>query len=87
MLGLRADAPTNRLYLDPDLPDWLPDVTLRGLTVGKALLGDLIVDKATLDLRFWREGDRTRWEILAQEGALTVQEEPWQPWLVERPER
>jgi glycogen debranching enzyme len=82
MLGLQADAPHDRLYVDPHLPAWLPDVTLRGLAVGKSLLGDLIVDKAKLDLRFWREGERTRWEVLAQEGELTVEERPWQPWPV-----
>jgi len=82
MLGLQADAPRERLYVDPHLPAWLPDVTLRGLAVGKSLLGDLIVDKARLDLRFWREGERTRWEVLAQEGELTVEERPWQPWPV-----
>lgn len=85
LLGLQADAPNDHLYVDPHLPAWLPDVTLRGLTVGKAMLGDLTIDKATLDLRFWREGERTRWEILGQEGNLTVQEKPWQPWLVEEP--
>src|SRR5205823_488166 len=34
ILGVNADAPNNRLTVDPDLPDWLPDVTLRGLKVG-----------------------------------------------------
>ena len=50
ILGLRADAPPGRLYVDPTLPRWLPDVTLRGLKVGGR----------RLTLRFWREGDRSR---------------------------
>jgi hypothetical protein len=83
LLGLQADAPNSRLYVDPELPAWLPDVTLRGITVGKAMLGDLTVGKATVDLRFWREGERTRWEVLAQEGELTIQQKPWIPWLLE----
>jgi hypothetical protein len=83
LLGLQADAPNDRLYVDPELPAWLPDVTLRGLTVGKAMLGDLTVGKATVDLRFWREDERTRWEVLAQEGELTVQQKSWLPWLLE----
>jgi glycogen debranching enzyme len=83
LLGLQADAPNGRLYVDPELPAWLPDVTLRGLTVGKAMLGDLTVGKATVDLRFWREDERTRWEVLAQEGELTVQQKSWLPWLLE----
>ncbi len=73
MLGLQADAPNGRLYVDPQLPAWLPDVTLRGLKIGR--------DR--LDLRFWREGDRTRWEIVQQAGGIAVEERPWQPWRVE----
>ncbi|MDP8924375.1 MAG: amylo-alpha-1,6-glucosidase [Chloroflexota bacterium] len=83
LLGLQADAPNGRLFVDPELPAWLPDVTLRGVTVGKAMLGDLTAAKATLDLRFWREGERTRWEILAQEGEGTVEQKPWRPWVLE----
>jgi glycogen debranching enzyme len=46
ILGLHADAPNGRLYVDPALPAWLPELTLRGLAVGKA----------KVDLRFWLEG-------------------------------
>jgi glycogen debranching enzyme len=73
ILGLQADAPHHRLFIDPQLPRWLPEVTLRRLTVGQA----------RLDLRCWREGDRTRWEASVPQGELTVQEQPWAPW---RPE-
>jgi glycogen debranching enzyme len=83
LLGLQADAPNGRLYVDPALPAWLPDVTLRGIAVGKAMLGDLTVAKATVDLRFWREGEHSRWEVLAQEGELTVEQRSWQPWRLE----
>ena len=72
MLCLQADAPNNRVYVDPALPAWLPDIALRRVKVGQS----------QLDLRFWREGDRTRWEILAQEGDITVQQRHWQPWSV-----
>lgn len=67
ILGLQADAPNGRLYVDPRLPRWLPDVTLRGLTVGSA----------KLDLRFWREEERTRWNAEALEGDIQVEERPW----------
>jgi glycogen debranching enzyme len=70
MLGLAADAPRGRLRVDPALPTWLPDVTLHGLRVGRA----------KLDLRFWREGERTRWEATPREGQIDVSEEPWRPW-------
>jgi hypothetical protein len=35
ILGMVPDAANGRLYVDPVLPHWLPDVTLRGLCVGK----------------------------------------------------
>ncbi|MBX3236714.1 MAG: amylo-alpha-1,6-glucosidase [Nitrospiraceae bacterium] len=63
ILGLEADAPNRRLRLDPALPPWLPDLTLRQLRVGRA----------TVDLRFWRERDITRHEVLAQQGDLLVE--------------
>jgi glycogen debranching enzyme len=74
-LGLRADAPRQRLYVDPDLPRWLPDVTLRGLRVGGA----------RVDLRFWREDRGARWEVLALQGTLEVRQQAWAPWPVETP--
>lgn len=56
ILGLRADAPHGRLYVRPTLPDWLTDIHLRHLHVGTY----------ALHLHFWREGDRSRWELCAQ---------------------
>jgi glycogen debranching enzyme len=55
MLGLRADAPHQKLYVQPTLPDWLPDIELQHLEVGSC----------SLSLRFWREGQITRWEVLS----------------------
>jgi glycogen debranching enzyme len=72
ILGLRADAPSNRLYVDPELPLWLPDVTLHGLRVGDA----------KLDLTFFREADRTRWDAKILTGRIDVQAKPWRPWLI-----
>jgi glycogen debranching enzyme len=67
ILGLQADAPAGCLYVDPTLPRWLPDVTVRGLKVGSS----------TIDLRFWREGDRSRWDVLALTGELRIAERRW----------
>jgi glycogen debranching enzyme len=53
ILGFQPDAPAGKLYLDPALPDWLPDLALRDLRLGAAML----------DLRFWRDGPETRWEV------------------------
>ena len=54
MLGFIPDAPRDRLFVDPDLPAWLPDLTMRDLRVGRH----------RLDLRFWRDGDRTAFEVV-----------------------
>lgn len=54
MLGIQQDAPADRLYVDPALPEWLPDVTLLDLRVGKR----------HLDIRFRRDGDKTVWDVL-----------------------
>jgi glycogen debranching enzyme len=54
MLGIQPDAPNDRLYVDPDLPHWLPDVTLMDLRLGRR----------RLDIRFLRVGDRTEWDVL-----------------------
>lgn len=72
ILGVRADAPNHCLYVDPALPEWLPDITLHKLGVGGACV----------DLRFWREGDRTHWDASIKSGNLNIQEQPWQPWDV-----
>jgi glycogen debranching enzyme len=72
ILGLQADAPHGRLRVDPVLPAWLSDVTLHGLRVGNA----------KLDLRFWRDGEQTRWDASSREGHIEVSQEPWRPWQV-----
>jgi glycogen debranching enzyme len=70
ILGLRADAPRGCLYVDPALPPWLPDLALHNVKVGRG----------RLDLRFWREGERSRWDAAVQEGAIEVEEASWRPW-------
>jgi len=54
ILGFQPDAPNQRLYIDPALPDWMPDLVVK----------DLRLDKKAFDLRFWRDGEATRWEVL-----------------------
>jgi glycogen debranching enzyme len=62
ILGLQADAPNRLLYVDPQLPKWLPDVTLRGLA-----LADVKVD-----LRFWSENGTSKWDASVRGGDLQV---------------
>ncbi len=54
LIGFDPDAPSGKLYLDPALPDWLPELTLSDLRLGKRVF----------DVRFWREGADTRFEVL-----------------------
>jgi glycogen debranching enzyme len=58
MLGLQANAPNHTLYVDPYLPEWLPQLTLKRVEIGQA----------SIDLRFWRDGDSTRWDASVQAG-------------------
>jgi glycogen debranching enzyme len=64
VLGLAGDAPNGRLLVAPVLPKWLPEVTLRGVKIGRS----------SVDIRFFREGESSRWEVLRQSGDVRVQE-------------
>jgi glycogen debranching enzyme len=54
LLGFLPDAPRNKLYVDPSLPAWLPDLTVRDLRIGKH----------KIDMHFWRDGEQTAFEII-----------------------
>jgi len=54
MLGFMPDARHDKLYVDPELPSWLPDLTVL----------DLRVHRHTFDIRFWRDGEKTMFEVL-----------------------
>ena len=54
MLGFRPDAPRGKLHVDPLLPEWLPDLTIFDLHVGKQ----------RFDIRFWRDNGQTHFEVL-----------------------
>jgi glycogen debranching enzyme len=69
MLGLYPFAPLRLLLLDPRLPDWLPEITLRNLHVGKSIVS----------IRFYRKGKRTHFDVLDKHGTLHVLRQP-SPW-------
>ena len=52
--GLQQDAPRGKVYVDPALPDWLPDVTLTDLRLGRQ----------RFDIRFWRQEKDTLFKVL-----------------------
>jgi glycogen debranching enzyme len=74
ILGLRADAPHKRLYVNPTLPEWLSELQIQQLRVGSC----------SFTLHFWREGNRSRWEVnsmtldqgVAQEDSIQVLDDP-----------
>jgi glycogen debranching enzyme len=78
LLGLQPHAPTRTLLLDPQLPDWLPTLTVQGLRVGDA----------TVTLRFARGADgKSTFDVESLRGELRVFSHP-APWsLDERPDR
>jgi glycogen debranching enzyme len=68
ILGIRPDAPRGRIYVDPALPTWLPDITLFDLRLGRR----------SFDIRFWREDETTRFEVLRGNAQL-VERQPFDP--------
>ena len=54
LLGLQPDAPNDKLYIDPFLPKWMPDIVLEGLRIGEH----------AVDVSLNREGDATAWKVI-----------------------
>jgi glycogen debranching enzyme len=70
MLGVYPYAPLKMLLVDPYLPGWLPEITLRGLRVGQA----------AADIRFFRKDDgKSDYEVLDMRGTVHVVRQP-SPW-------
>ena len=70
MIGFQPDAPNNQLVIDPTLPDWLPEFTLRDLRVGRD----------TFDIRFARDGTETVHDVLRGDPSRVVRR-PMTVWL------
>jgi hypothetical protein len=70
MIGLYPYAPLNLLLVDPHLPEWLPEITLHKLQIGKAVV----------TIRFYRSKDgASDYEVLDRRGPLHVIRQP-SPW-------
>jgi glycogen debranching enzyme len=54
ILGLVPDALRGKLNVDPLVPQWLPDLTMLDIRLGRQ----------RFDIRFWRDGEETRFEVL-----------------------
>jgi len=55
LLGFQPDAPNGTLYLDPALPGWIPELTVRDLKLGSQ----------SFDIRFKRNGSETEVDVLS----------------------
>jgi glycogen debranching enzyme len=63
ILGLQPVAPLNLLVVDPVLPEWLPEITLKDLQVGGA----------RVTIRFYRRGNgRSHFHVVSKRGSLHV---------------
>ena len=71
ILGVRPDAPRSRIFVDPALPAWLPDITLFDLRLGHR----------SFDIRFWRDDEITRFEVLSGDPHV-VEQRPFDPVTV-----
>jgi glycogen debranching enzyme len=70
LLGIYPYAPLKLLLVDPQLPDWLPEITLENLRVGQA----------SANIRFYRDTNgRSSFEVLEKRGALRIVRQP-SPW-------
>ncbi|MGH9488474.1 MAG: glycogen debranching N-terminal domain-containing protein [Terriglobales bacterium] len=72
LLGIYPYAPMQTLFLDPQLPDWLPRIRLEGLRVGQACV----------DIDFERDASgASRYQVHERAGKLRVVKQP-SPWSV-----
>lgn len=72
LVGIYPYAPENLLFLDPHLPEWLPEVTVKRMRIGKALIS----------LRFHRTRQGgTDYDIVDLEGKLHIVKQP-SPWSI-----
>ncbi|MBV9654136.1 MAG: hypothetical protein JOZ42_06190 [Acetobacteraceae bacterium] len=73
VIGFLPDGLDDRLWVNPHLPSWLGEITLKRLRVGKHVF----------TIRFWRDGEESRFEVLegdpsrVQCASLTPGNHPW----------
>jgi glycogen debranching enzyme len=62
ILGFAPDAPAGKLYLDPALPHWLPDLQIFDLRVGEAVF----------DITFHLDGAETRMDVTRGDASRVI---------------
>lgn len=72
LVGIYPYAPANVVFLDPHLPDWLPEITIEHVRIGRA----------SISVRFFRnEQGETEYRILEMKSSLHVIHQP-SPWSI-----
>ncbi|MGH9573763.1 MAG: glycogen debranching N-terminal domain-containing protein [Candidatus Acidiferrales bacterium] len=72
LVGIYPYAPANVLFLDPQLPEWLAEIAIEGMRIGKA----------SVSIGFFRNAKgKTQYKILDIEGSLHVIHQP-SPWSI-----
>jgi glycogen debranching enzyme len=70
ILGIYPYAPLQALFLDPHLPEWLPQITVEDMRVGKAVVS----------LKFSRDSSgQTSYQVVDLTGPLYIVRQP-SPW-------
>ncbi len=64
ILGINANVPQNELYVEPTLPEWLPEITITNFKVGDQRMA----------IRFTGSGPESRFEVLKNPGNIHVNE-------------
>jgi glycogen debranching enzyme len=72
LAGIYPYAPANILFIDPQLPEWLPEIAIERMRIGKACVS----------IRFFRNAKgETQYKILDLQGSLHVIHQP-SPWSI-----
>ncbi len=64
ILGIDANASQTTVYVNPTLPEWLPEITITNMRVGKN----------KISLRFRGTGKESVFEVLDNDGQLRVKD-------------
>jgi hypothetical protein len=65
MLGFMPDAPHNKLYVDPWLPEWLPDLTIQDVRIGRH----------KLTIHFWLKAGETHFKVINGDPSIVERRE------------
>ncbi len=62
ILGIQANAPEDTLYVNPTLPEWLPEITITNLLIGKNRIA----------IRFSGTGEDSSYEVINNPGNVRI---------------